>query len=369
MELTRYALKDASGLETPALAYYPDIIEANTQRTIARAGGAARLWPHVKSHKMAAVVARQMELGIQRFKCATIAEAQMVAACGAQHVLLSYPLVGPNIARFIQLEQAYPDSTFYALADDRHQLQLVAAQSKAAGLETLWMADVNMGMDRTGIALNALEAFCREAQPLEGIRLAGLHCYDGHIHAPSLLARAKQAQAALDKAHSIRKALQEAGLGDIALVMGGTPTFPVHAAYEGVFLSPGTVFIGDVMCLHDVKELEVEPGAGVWTRVVSHPTARTFTLDLGVKAISTDQPGSRGMLVGLEGAKPLFQSEEHWVYEMPEGQALPAIGETFFVIPTHICPTTALYPFAHVVRDGEIIGRWDVTARNRNIGI
>lgn len=43
------------------------------------AGGPARLWPHIKTHKMAEVVQMQIEAGIDRFKCATIAEAEMAA--------------------------------------------------------------------------------------------------------------------------------------------------------------------------------------------------------------------------------------------------------------------------------------------------
>ena len=37
------------------------------------------------------------------------------------------------------------------------------------------------------------------------------------------------------------------------------------------------------------------------------------------------------------------------------------------VIPTHICPTTALYPEILVAKDGQVADRWQVTARNRRI--
>ena len=58
------------------------------------AGGTARLWPHIKTHKMAEVVQMQIEAGIDRFKCATIAEAEMAAKAGAKTVGL-----GPRILR------------------------------------------------------------------------------------------------------------------------------------------------------------------------------------------------------------------------------------------------------------------------------
>ena len=46
---------------------------------IAVAGGVDRLRPHVKTHKLPEVIRRQLVLGIRKFKCATIAEAEMLA--------------------------------------------------------------------------------------------------------------------------------------------------------------------------------------------------------------------------------------------------------------------------------------------------
>ena len=71
---------------SPALLLYPDRIEENIRRMLQIAGGAERLRPHVKTHKLAEVVRMQMAHGITKFKCATIAEAEMTAGCGAHDV-------------------------------------------------------------------------------------------------------------------------------------------------------------------------------------------------------------------------------------------------------------------------------------------
>ena len=369
MDKALYALENAHTLETPALVYYKDIIEENTRRAINRAGGPERFWPHVKSHKMADLIRMQQGMGVQRFKCATIAEGQMVAECGAEHIVLAYPLVGPNIERFLTLQARYQASAFYAIGDDLGQLTLLSAQSKAHGVTTRVLLDINMGMNRTGVDLDRAGELYKVAAGLENLQLAGLHCYDGHIHHPDIDERTLEAHDSLTRAHALRDRLRQEGYRCDFLIMGGTPTFPVHAAYEDVYLSPGTVFLGDAKCLRNVAELNIVPAAGIWTRVVSHPAPGMFTLDLGSKGISTDQPDGRGMVLGLDHAKPLFQSEEHWVWQMDEGEDVPAIGQMFFVIPLHVCPATALYPFAHVASGGSVVGRWDVTARNRNIGI
>ena len=93
---TRYAIHDPSALLSPSLLIYPEIVRQNLQEMIVLAGGADRLRPHVKTHKMAEIVRMAESLGIRKHKCATIAEAEMIAAAGGTDVLLAYPLVGPE---------------------------------------------------------------------------------------------------------------------------------------------------------------------------------------------------------------------------------------------------------------------------------
>ena len=114
-----YKIENAADLATPALVVYPDRVDENLRRMIALAGGVERLRPHVKTHKMPDVVRRKLALGITKFKCATIAEAEMVAQCGAPDVLLAYQPVGPNAARLARLATTYPTTRFSAVADDR----------------------------------------------------------------------------------------------------------------------------------------------------------------------------------------------------------------------------------------------------------
>ena len=89
-----YTFEGQQDIVSPQLVYYPAIIRENIRKMIDIAGGAARLWPHIKTHKMAEVVQMQIEAGIDRFKCATIAEAEMAAKAGSKTVGL-----GPRILR------------------------------------------------------------------------------------------------------------------------------------------------------------------------------------------------------------------------------------------------------------------------------
>ena len=48
MQAEQYRIENENEILSPALIYYADKIRENTRRTIEIAGGAARLWPHVK---------------------------------------------------------------------------------------------------------------------------------------------------------------------------------------------------------------------------------------------------------------------------------------------------------------------------------
>ena len=89
-------------------------------------------------------------MGISNFKCATIAEAEMTAQTDAKNILVAYPLVGPNIHRFLQLQAAYPQKIFYALGDNLAQLQLLGETAQTQNTTAHCLIDVNTGMNRTG---------------------------------------------------------------------------------------------------------------------------------------------------------------------------------------------------------------------------
>ena len=98
---------------SPALVVYPDRIRENIRRAIEIVGDAARLRPHIKTHKCGEIIRMQLELGVSKFKCATIAEAEMAATAGAKDILIAAQLVGPNVGRFGELRAKYRDVHFF----------------------------------------------------------------------------------------------------------------------------------------------------------------------------------------------------------------------------------------------------------------
>src|SRR5436853_5621805 len=122
-----YTLAEPEAVASPALLFYPALIRQNLRRAVEVAGGPDRLRPHVKTHKTREIVRIGLELGVRKHKCATLAEAEMLAGCGAADVLIAYPLVGPNVERLAALVERFPGTRFAPLAEDADAVKSLSA--------------------------------------------------------------------------------------------------------------------------------------------------------------------------------------------------------------------------------------------------
>nr|MBC8349500.1 alanine racemase [Verrucomicrobiota bacterium] len=175
-------ISNLEAIPSPALLVFPERVEANVDRMLDMVGGdVLRLRPHVKTHKMAEVVRLQVAKGVTQFKCATIAEAEMTAMSGGCDVLLAHQPVGPNLSRFLQLQELFPEVAFSATVDSSEVVDAFERTGQSASL----FVDVDCGMHRTGIEPgDAALALCRRIASAENLEFAGLHAYDGHLRQP-----------------------------------------------------------------------------------------------------------------------------------------------------------------------------------------
>jgi len=368
--ISQYKIKNEDIIPSPALIFNEQAIRSNICRAIEIAGGAERLRPHVKTHKTREIVMMQQEYGISKFKCATIAEAEMLGLCKAADVLLAYPLVGPNVNRFIQLIKSFPETEFSAVVESRRGAELLSEAAADSGVEVSVYLEIDPGLHRTGIAPDDaavdLYSFLNKKSFINPV---GLHCYDGHIHQSDLSDRTSEATECYQTVSWLKQKIEESGMKVQNIVIGGTPAFPIYAQFPDVQLSPGTCFLHDWGYSKAYPEMTFNFGALVITRVISvHPEQSIFTIDIGCKAIASD-PVVRGTIIGHPEAEPLFQNEEHWVFRQISGE-LPAEGTILYVLPSHICPTSALYSKAHII-DGSGVWykNWKIEARNRRLSI
>ncbi len=367
----RYTIDDPSLLLSPSLVIFRDLVRQNLAEMLTMARSPDRLRPHVKTHKMAAIVRMAGELGIAKYKCATIAEAEMVAAAGGTDVLLAYPLVGPNLLRWSRLIRAYPGTTFRATVDHPDSARALAEAVQDLDRPVPVLVDLEVGMGRTGIdpgePAAALYALITRLPNLEA---DGLHAYDGHVNETDVTARGESVRAVQAKTLGLRDRLVRQGLSVPRLVFGGTPSFPVHAGLDvpGVECSPGTIVLHDHGYATRYPDLPFTPAALLLTRVVSRPRPGRVCLDLGHKAVAADPAGPRAHLIDVPEAKIVGHSEEHLVVDTPAADQYP-VGTCVLAIPTHICPTSALHRRAYVLAGGRLVDEWDVSARDRVIRV
>ena len=113
-----YHIKDIDTIDSPALVVYRERILENISTLISMIDDVDRLRPHVKTHKTKEVTELMLNAGINKFKCATIAEAEMLGIAGAPDVLLAYQPIGPKLKRFVELIKKYPATKFSCLIDN-----------------------------------------------------------------------------------------------------------------------------------------------------------------------------------------------------------------------------------------------------------
>jgi D-serine deaminase-like pyridoxal phosphate-dependent protein len=358
-----FRIEDEDAVRSPALVVYRERVEKNLLRMLAIVGDPSRLRPHIKTHKMAALVERQLALGITKFKCATLREAELAASCGALDVLVAYQLVGPNVRWFRELSRAFPATHFSALVDDLRAARELADTARPIEL----LLDLDLGQHRTGVEPDAQAArLYRHLASTPGINVGGLHAYDGHVVEHDPVARAAACEEAFAPVATLRAQLLATGLSVPRIVAGGTPTFPMHALCEFVECSPGTCVFWDAGYASKFGDLGFEPAALVLTRVVSRPGANQLCLDLGHKAVAAEMPHPRVIFPQLPDAVAISHSEEHLVVETARAPEFP-VGAALYGIPWHICPTVALHAEALVIEHGRVVATWPVGARGRRL--
>lgn len=354
-------------LITPALLFNVAGIRRNLLRMIDLAGDPSRLMPHVKTHKCAEVIDLQLDMGLSRFKCSTIAEAELLGACGAEEVLLAYPLVGPSISRFISLIQHFPKTKFATLVDqEKSALRLIEATAENKVTLEVWI-DIDSGMGRTGIRAGdrAFELF-RLLDRAEYIKPVGLHHYDGHLTQSDPSERKSACDQAFQPTLELAEKIHQETERQMRIIAGGSPTFPIHALRDQVELSPGTTLLWDAGYTARFPDLPFEVAALVGTRVVSHPDWDRLCLDLGHKAIAAENQPPRVIFPQAPNLREAIHSEEHLAMVGPEADQFE-VGNLLLGSPRHICPTVALYQEAMVLLEDGTWDVWKIRARDRRL--
>ena len=363
-----YCVADPDALETPAMLLFRDRMDHNIRSVCEVVGGGQNLIAHVKTHKSESVARRQVEMGIDGFKCATLKELEMVLQAGARKAILAYPQVQQRkIERLCDLASSHPDAWIAAIVSSPFHLDQLATASTRRKQSLRVMLDLDAGMHRTGIGFGSdAEKLYREIDAHPYLQPSGFHLYDGHENFSNLIQREAAAQRHIESLQDFQKQLESAGMPVPCVVAGGSFSFAYYARTEGMYGSPGTFIYWDAGYSTAMPDMPFRWAALILTQVVDrYPEAGKITTDLGSKGISSDLPEQeRAYLLGLDSAKLVQQSEEHGVFRI-SGE-LPRVGDYLLAVPGHICPTTIRYPGIHVLDSaGQVVEYFLHTSRDR----
>ncbi len=359
-----YYIENIHELDSPALIVFPERIKHNIQLAINMVGDVKRLRPHVKTHKSADVAQLVMQADINKFKCATIAEAEMLAQCKAKDVLLAYQPSGPKLFRLLALIQKYPSTKFSCLVDNVKTAREQAALFEQNKLQLQVYLDINVGMNRSGIVPGKAVDLYNQCEELKGISIIGLHAYDGHIRNKDFAERKKACDAAYEKVEALNKTLKLS-----TIIAGGSPAFSIHCKRENVECSPGTFIYWDKTYTDYCPEQKFLTAAVLLTRVISKPSPGRICVDLGHKSVASENEiTKRVYFLNAEELVPVSQSEEHLVLETSNDQQYEP-GDILYGLPFHICPTVALYERVYTIENGKISEEWKTTARDRKLTV
>ncbi|RFZ94175.1 D-TA family PLP-dependent enzyme [Mucilaginibacter conchicola] len=365
-----YIINNVDELDTPALIVYPDRVKSNIDLLKSMVDDPFRLRPHAKSHKSADAALLMIQSGISKFKCATIAEAEMLGIAKATDVLLAYQPAGPKLQRFIEVIKAYPDTTYSCLVDNDYSANVMSKAAIESNLVIPVYIDLNVGMNRTGLKPKCAFFLFKTCSVLPGLRLMGLHAYDGHIHDDDFAVREQRVAEALQPVHQLRDDLVNAGYAKPLLIAGGSPTMPIIARLkDNVELSPGTFVYWDKGYGDAYPEQPFQSAALLVARVISLPEDGKICIDLGHKSVSAERPlNERVYFLNAPELKFISHSEEHLVADAGPNHNYK-VGDVLYGLPFHVCPSVALYERAITIENNQISGQWKTIARDRKITI
>lgn len=370
-----YKITEPQLISTPRLLLFRNRMEKNIAgmkqllRAINPSYDLGMLCPHVKTHKSIWVTRQLINAGIGFFK-ATPNELDMLVNASARHIFVSYPLLEQAATHLAELVEQNKNIEFYVQIGHPVHAKILHSIAQKHDISWNYFLDLDVGMGRTGLAIDNAFPFYRSLPQDGRFRFAGLHAYDGHNHFKTTEERQMTAARSIYNFMQVLRQFEHNSVSVDKAVIGGTPSFLEDLEILSkinldtqLYMSPGT------WVYFDTKYYSLMPGtfdiaACILTQIMDKPAHDRATLNLGHKRWAVDQGPIE--VFSVDGMKALSWSEEHTVVSLPKGGNYE-IGDYVLLAPRHVCSTVNLWEYFSIVApDGKIeVAKSPVDARNR----
>jgi len=335
--------RNKADLDTPALLLDLGRFEANVERLSSAIAAGGKSWrPHSKGHKSPWIARRQMDYGAIGVTCAKISEAEVMVDGGIPSILVANELATRQKVETAARLQARAEVMI--CADDPFHVELASRVATDGSVEIPMVVNINVGMDRTGVLPGhaALE-LARRIDRADGLRLAGIMGYEGHVLTawPNDEKRA-QTIAAIAGLQESRQLIEADGIPVGIVSGGGSGNHMFAAALDGLtelqaggasFMDP---FYGELCHL---EELGFEYALTILATVTSRPVPERVITDAGFKTLSAKEEW-HAVVLDHEEFELVYLSAEHGVWLRPPDGPPVAIGDQLEIIPDYHDTTT-----------------------------
>ena len=353
-------------VDTPALVVDLDAFERNLDlmANAARGTGIA-LRPHAKAHKCPDIAQLQIERGAVGICCQKVGEAEAFVDAGIRDVLVTNEIVGA--AKVARLAALANNAIIGALVDDAANVRHLGAAARAAGSTLDVLIEIEVGMNRCGVAPGAPAAsLAGVVARTPALRLRGVHAYHGgaqHLRTP--VERRDAIARAARLARETKSAIEAVGIMCPVVTGAGTGTWQ-HERDSGVYteLQPGSYVFMDADYHRNAlapDEHHFEQSLYVLASVMSAPVRNRAVVDAGLKAFAFDS--GLPLVHGTAGLEYVKASDEHGVLAVAAHREPPLAGDRVWLIPGHCDPTVNLYDWIVGVRGTRVECLWPVSAR------
>lgn len=222
-------------LPLPVMVLRDDAIAANIETMRAWcAAHDASLAPHGKTTMAPELFRRQLEAGAWAITVATIAQARVCVAFGVPRILIANEVVDPAGLDWIG-EGQRAGAEVWLLVDSPAAVERLAAARRAGDPPVRVLVEIGMADGRAGARdLGAARATAQAARAADGVVLAGVAGWEGHIHGDDPTVVEARVDAYLGEVRAALEAFAADGLLDeadeVVASAGGSAWFDRVAA-------------------------------------------------------------------------------------------------------------------------------------------
>ncbi|MCY4146869.1 MAG: alanine racemase [Chloroflexi bacterium] len=345
-------------LDTPALWVDLDILERNIAELAEHFRSAGVQWrPHIKGIRVPAIAQKALEAGAIGVTCATIREAERMAASGITDLLIANQIVGDRkIARLAQLRR---QADVKVIVDNADNVRALSAAASGQDLSFEVLIDVDTGMNRTGLPPGpAVVDLAKAVDQSEGLRFRGLMSWEGHVLAmPNPEERAQATADAIQQLLAVSRDCRAAGREAAIVSGGGSGTYKTTPFIAGMTeIQAGGAIFCDV--IYQSWGVETTPCLFVKTIVSSRPAPDRIVVDAGFKTLPVWHEQPRG--VNLEAVKSHTASAEHGILVLERANQRVKVGDLLDFVVGYTDSTIILHRQLYGIRQGKVEVVWDV---------